>query len=186
MRLRPPRRGKAIRFLEITMKLSILHLATVVFLCSPGLHAQTEIPQGVVSTGRITNVSNQAGVIALRVDQTGAQLVFEGMNNVPIYFADGRAASFADLEVDRHATIYYGSQGGRWVVAKVMLGAPPTPVAPAPAATHSEERALKSPAANDGDITTQPGTKARIDNDITTKPGSKDPLEHDITRKPAR
>jgi hypothetical protein len=43
---------------------------------------------------------------------------------------------------------------------------------------------LRSRAANDGDITTQPGSRALIDNDITTQPGSKAAIDNDITTQP--
>jgi hypothetical protein len=49
--------------------------------------------------------------------------------------------------------------------------------------TAAERSALNSRAANDGDITTNPGVKARIDRDITTQPGRKDPFDRDITKR---
>jgi hypothetical protein len=150
------------------------------------LFAQSEIPQGLVSTGRVVAVSPQAGDVALRVDQTGATLVFQGLGATPLFFNSGQRASFADVQVDRHVTVYYSSVAGRWVVGKVLLADPPALAPLPPVLTRTEEKALEGKAANDRDITTQPGSKARIDNDITTKPGSKDPAEHDITRLPAR
>jgi hypothetical protein len=63
---------------------------------------------------------------------------------------------------------------------------PDTQAAAAPAGselTTAEQKALNSKAANDGDITTKPGVKARIDDDVTTQPGKKDPRDPDITKK---
>ena len=54
---------------------------------------------------------------------------------------------------------------------------------PAGPLTSAETKALSSKAAHDGDITTNPGVKARIDRDITTKPGRKDPFDRDITKR---
>jgi len=59
----------------------------------------------------------------------------------------------------------------------------PNLVVPATPLTHAEDKALDSKAANDGDITTNPGVKARIDRDITTQPGRKDPTDPDITKQ---
>lgn len=66
---------------------------------------------------------------------------------------------------------------------------------PAPAATTAggvvpnalpagERKALTGGAVRDGDITTQPGSKATIDRDITTQPGAKAAIDRDITTQP--
>lgn len=149
---------------------------------APGQTTQTE---SLISTGRVLDVG-EGGSMIMRVDQSGVPLLFHRLDQTPIFFADGRRATFADIKLQQHATVYYQLAGKRWVVGKTVIANPLPSVQPAPALTAAELKALDSPAANDGDITTQPGAKARIDNDITTKPGSKDPAEHDITRKPAR
>jgi hypothetical protein len=77
---------------------------------------------------------------------------------------------------------YYPAYNRYWYPPWIVIPDPNLFV-PATPLTQGETRALNSKAAHDGDITTNPGVKARIDRDITTQPGKKDPSDRDITKK---
>jgi hypothetical protein len=173
------------------MKTTIAYSLLAGIFAASLLAQQTEVPQSLISTGSVVSVSNQDGSLTLRVEQSGKPLLFSNMDKAPVFYADGRRATFAEIRLGEHATVYYAQAQRGWVVGKVVISNPSPPVpavgqATPSALTRAEQKALQSKAANDGDITTKPGVKARIDNDITTKPGEKDPAERDITRKPAR
>jgi len=163
------------------MKLRLLApLLALGFTCLGCPDAKAQEP---VSTGIIQGTVPKAGTLTLRSDQTTRPITFYGMDRANIFTADGKAATMADLQPGLQVTIQYAVQGDRWYISKVVLpeqrntlpaGAP---VNVSPAAT--------SPAARDGDITTQPGSAAAIDGDITTQPGSNAARDGDITTQPA-
>lgn len=147
---------------------------------------ETKIISGPATTGAVVAFNQKDGTIAVRSNETGKRIIFYGMDKAQIETSDGKRSSLADVRADMPITIYYTPQGDRWFVGRVIVPAAVVAPAPVPAAavlTPSEVKALNSKAANDGDITTNPGVKARIDNDITTKPGTKDPADPDITKK---
>jgi hypothetical protein len=138
---------------------------------------------GPVSTGSVVSTSPRDGLMVIQSAQTGGPITFYGMDKARVETKTGRVATFADIRPALPVTVHYTPVDGRWYVGKVIIPEPQTEPAAATTLTTGEQKALKSKAANDGDITTKPGVKARIDNDITTKPGTKDPLDPDITKK---
>jgi len=153
------------------------------------LSLSTLVAQDVVSAGQITTFSKDTGTLTLvPEDRAVTPLVFLNMDRAPIMFSTGAVGTVNDLQPGRGATIHYRPAGQQLIVSKIVLSAPtpvPVPVVPAVELPKVEQRALQGKAANDGDITTQPGVKARIDRDITTQPGKKDAIDRDITKKPA-
>jgi hypothetical protein len=119
------------------------YIAVVAAICTPAWAQQKEISEGLVSTGRVLEISKDTGDVTLR-SQQAANLVFRGLRAAPVYFSTGRRASFADIEPGQPATIYYAAAGGRWVIAKVVIPDPQrtqrssqaaTPIQPVPSHT---------------------------------------------------
>jgi hypothetical protein len=111
-------------------------LAVVAVSCTPVWAQQKEISEGLVSTGRVLEVSKETGDVTLRSQRT-TRLVFRGLKSRPVYFATGRRATFGDIEPGQPATIYYAAAGGRWIISKIVIPDPeqsprssqaPTPV----------------------------------------------------------
>ena len=139
--------------------------------------------QEPVSTGIVQGLVPKAGTLTLRSDQTSRPITFYGMDRANIYAADGRPAVVADLQPGMQVTVQYAVRGNRWYISKVLLSEQrPAPIASAPV---NAEPALRSRAATDRDITTQPGSRAAIDYDITTQPGNNAAYDNDITTQPA-
>lgn len=154
--------------------------------------SSTLLADDVVVAGRIAGFAKETGTLTLLPENRATTpMTFVNMDRAVVLLPTGERGSPADLQPGRGATIHHVVSGNRLIVSKVVLSAPPiavvpvVPVLPGAGLTAAEKRALETPAANDGDRTTNPGVKARIDNDITTKPGKKDALERDITKKPA-
>ena len=158
---------------------SLLFLAAVSLLASP-LHAQ-----GPVTTGTVVSVAKEGGTIIVNSTQTGKPITLYGLEKASVMNSTGTALTIADVKPGALVSVHYQPRGDRWFVSRIVV--PETPAATVPAATPtlttSEAAALRSKAANDGDITTEPGTKARIDGDRTTQPGKKDPADPDITKR---
>ena len=116
--------------------------------------------------------------------QTGKPITFYGLEKSAVMNRTGTALTLADVKAGALISVHYQPRGDRWFVSRIVVPEPP-PVVPsaAPSLTVSEAAAVRSKAANDGDITTKPGTKARIDADRTTQPGKKDPADPDITKR---
>lgn len=101
---------------------------------------------------------------------------------VNIFASIGLILSGSAARAQSASESYYPSYHYRYpsvivVIPDANLYVPGVPL------TSAETRALNSKAANDGDITTNPGVKARIDRDITTQPGRKDWFDRDITKR---
>jgi hypothetical protein len=163
--------------------------ATLVILASPYVFAQEvvgseRIVAGPVSTGSVVSIDRPGGLMVILSTETRGPITFFGMDKARIETRTGRVATFADLQPKMPVTVYYTPVEGRWYVARVLIPEPQAvPAAAGSELTSGEQKALRSKAANDGDITTEPGVKARIDDDITTQPGKKDPRDPDITKK---
>ena len=128
-----------------------------------------DITSGPISAGKVVGVSVQDGIIVMKSGGTGNNISFSGMDRVPIRTASGRAVALSAVDPGMSITVHYVNKRGHWYVANAIIpDAAPTP-ATLPV-TRGERRALSSKAANDNDITTQPGVKARLDRDITTQP----------------
>jgi len=140
---------------------------------------------GPISTGSVVALAPDKHTMTIRSTQTSEPIMFYGMDHANVVTGSGRQATVANIQVGSPVTVFYATRDNRWVVSKVVI---PEPVlvqpAPLPALTGSEVKALRSPAANDNDRTTQPNNKARIDNDITTQPGKNSLAEPDITKRP--
>ena len=132
--------------------------------------------QEPVSTGTIQGFVPRAGTLTLRSDQTSRPITFYGVDRANIFTEDGQPAVIGDLQTGMKATVQYAVRGKRWYISKIILPGQRAVADQGQAAATGAplylDPALRTPAAMDDDITTQPGSKARIDNDITTRPGS--------------
>jgi hypothetical protein len=161
------------------LTLSFLLIAQLL-LVTPRLMAQ-----GPVTTGTVVSVTKEAGTIIVNSTQTGKPITMYGLEKAAVMNPTGTALTLADVKPGALVSVHYQPRGDRWFVSRIVVPekAPAVPNA-TPSLTVPEVAAAKSKAANDGDITTQPGTKARIDGDRTTQPGKKDPADPDITKRP--
>ena len=147
---------------------------------------ETKVVSGPVSTGKVIALDKTAGTMQVRSEQTAQPITFYGLQVAKVETSTGRAVPFAEVAMETPVTVHYSVRDGRWFVAKVVIpetNPVTTPEVVTLPLTGAEIKALNSKAAQDGDITTKPGVKARIDGDITTKPGKKDPADPDITKK---
>lgn len=104
------------------MKTNIIRrLALVALVWTPAGAQQKEISQGIVSTGRVLELSKEKGDLTLRSSHAARNLVFRGMQSTPVYDSTGRRATFADIEPGQPATIYYTPSRGGWLVAKIVI-----------------------------------------------------------------
>jgi hypothetical protein len=164
--------------MKLSKCFSIYAAAAALLVSAPLTQAQEP-----VSTGVIQGLAPKAGTLTLRSDQTTRPVTFYGMDKANIFTADGKVAKIADLQPGMKATVQYAVRENRWYVSKVILAEQRnTIVTGAPV---NGDPAARSKAANDGDITTQPGSKAAIDNDITTQPANRAATDGDITTQPA-
>lgn len=144
--------------------------------------------QAPSTTGTVTAFSRETGQLTVLPGSSNRPVHFRDMKRARYVYGSGRRASFDHLEQGQVITVEYIRRGDRWYVGHVMLPNPDQrayPAMPPGGFVSSERRAATGRAANDRDITTQPGTKARIDRDITTQPGTTDPRTNtDITKRP--
>jgi hypothetical protein len=166
-----------------TMKTSIIASLSAAALWLTGAPETTA--QEPVSTGIVQGVAPKTGTLTIRSTQTARPITFYGMEKANIFSVDGSPALITDLEPGMPVTVQYAVRGDRWFISKVILSSNTqttlTPVVPN--ATVASP-ALRSPAARDGDITTQPGSKAAVDFDITTQPTGRAAVDGDITTRP--
>lgn len=113
----------SIEVLDDAMKTSMILYLAVVFV-TPVWAQQKEIPQGIVSTGRVVTVSKESGSLTLRSQQVAKDIIFRGLQTVPVYFSTGRRGSFADIEPDQPATLYHSPSGRHWVISKIIIPDP--------------------------------------------------------------
>jgi hypothetical protein len=157
--------------------------ATAVGFMTRSTQAQTTVVVGEpIVRGRVVLANPQTRVMTVSVASPRAPVKFYRWERARIIRTGGRPATFAELRPGTEVVVHYAPYEGRWYPQSILLP-DPNLVVPPTYLSPGESKALYSPAANDGDITTNPGVKARIDTDITTKPGQKDPLEHDITKR---
>jgi len=164
------------------MKTHLLLAAAAVSL----LAALPVAAQSPVSTGTVASVAKEGGTMILNSTQTGKPITFYGLDKSKIMNSTGAALTLADVKPGMLVSVHYQPQGDRWMVGRIVVPADATrPTVPAstPVLTAGESAALKTKAANDGDITTNPSNKARIDGDRTTQPSRKDPADPDITKR---
>ncbi len=153
------------------------------FVLIDGLFAQTTVVVNEpVARGKVVLASPQSKVLTVLVEPGGTPVDFYGLEHAQIQLPRGQLGTVADLRPGTTVAVYYTSFEGylfpqRILIPDANLTVPVSPL------TSAESRALDSKAANDGDITTNPGVKARIDKDRTTQPGKKDPADPDITKQ---
>lgn len=134
-----------------------------------------------VFVGKVLMVNPQSRVMTVVAEPGSNSKDFHGLERARIEMTGGQA-TMAELRPGTTVSIYYTSLKGRWYPQRILISDANLAV-PASPLTSAEQRALDGKAANDGDITTNPGVKARIDKDITTQPGKKDAADPDITKK---
>lgn len=164
------------------MKTSLTYLLLTIVL-TVGVAAQTTVVVNKsVARGTVVALNPQGKVMTVRIEPGSTSVDFYGLDRARIEKPGGRLGTLAELRLGSTVAVYYASHEGRWYPQRILipdanLAVPISPLTPA------EQKALDSRAANDGDITTNPGVKARIDKDITTQPGRKEPADPDITKK---
>ncbi len=139
----------------------------------------------VVNTGVITAIDREAGGITIHSAETQSPIRFLGLDRATIQFANGTPASFSDVAMSQMITVQYDLEKDIPIVHKVLLPNP-EPAGNTNRVTGSAAAPLRTQAAQDGDITTQPGRAARIDGDITTQPGQAAAIDGDPTTQPGR
>lgn len=161
---------------------ALLSLALIVGAALP---ARAQAPS---TTGTITAFSRETGELTVLPGGGNRPVYFREMKRARYYYGSGRRTTFDYLQEGQVITVEYTRRGDRWYVGRVVLPNPNDrayPAMPPSGLVSAERRAATGRAANDGDITTQPGTKARLDRDITTQPGRTDPRTNtDITKRP--
>lgn len=176
------------------MKTSILSLSLAAALAlglSTGA-ARAELDQ--ISTGKVIGVSEDRSMLTIMSAQTKKPIVYYGLTEAQITAADGKSVGLDGVNVGANVSVHYLVKDKRLHVSRIVLptenataATTTVPLTPAPGTAvlpNAERRALKGTAIRDGDITTNPGSKAMIDNDITTQPGSNAATDGDITTEP--
>lgn len=156
---------------------------TVPDLAAQEVLGSEKVIAGPISTGSVVALDGKKSLMIIQSAETQGPITFYGMDKARVETSTGRLATFAELRPQMPVTVYYTPVEGRWFVGRVLIPETQAVITPGTSLTTAEQKALASKAANDGDITTKPGVKARIDGDITTKPGTKDPRDPDITKK---
>src|SRR5688500_379565 len=154
------------------------HLRSALFfLAAISLLAGPLRAQGPVTTGTVVSVAKEGGTMIVNSTQTGKPITLYGLQKASVMNPTGTALTSPDVNPGALVSVHYQPRGTRGFVSRIVV--PETPPATVPAATPTlttaEAAAVRSKAANDGDITTEPGTKARLDGDRTPQPGKKDP-----------
>lgn len=140
----------------------------------------------VVTTGIVTAVESNTGLVTVRSDQTRRPMYFREMNRAKIMRSSGTPARLDDVWPGMRVTISYAQRAGRWYVGHLAIPDLPRPAAAPDVSwnlTPGERNAIYSKAANDNDITTRPGSRAFTDGDITIRPSRRTVFENDITRR---
>ena len=107
-------------------------------------------------------------------------MTLTGLHQARIRAVDGRVVGLSNLRPGMHVSVAYLAQGQQWVVSRVLIPSEAQPEV-VPIITDRRYRSLF-----DGDITTNPGSKAGVDGDITTKPDGVANRDGDITTKADR
>ena len=154
----------------------------------------TLLAQGPLNTGIIQTLSKEQGTLTLRTEQSaGGPITYYGMGKAEVLTVGGKLGTIADLSVGQRVTVFYGKQGDKWVVSRVLVAEPGTATGPAtgtaasgtsvPSATAPAVAPETGNAAADGDRTTRPGQGAS--GDRTTRPPNSAATDGDRTTVPA-
>jgi hypothetical protein len=104
-------------------------------------------------------------------------MTLTGLHQARIRAVDGRVVGLGGLRPGMKVSVAYLRQGQQWVVSRVLVASEAQPDV-LPVITDRRYQSLF-----DGDITTNPGSKAAVDGDITTKPPRSANRDGDITTK---
>ena len=158
----------------------------------------TLMAQGPMHSGIIQSLSKEQGTLTLRTEKSGGgPITYYGMGKAEVLTVGGKPGTIADLAVGQRVSVFYGKQGEKWMVSRVLIAEPGTATAPAAAgaATSTTSGTAVVPgtttpvipqtgdAATDGDRTTRPGQGAS--GDRTTRPPNSAATDGDRTTVPA-
>lgn len=135
--------------------------------------------QDLIFSGAVVGVSPQAGTMILS-NGPDAKMTLTGLHQARIRAVDGRVVALGGLRPGMKVSVAYLPQGQQWVVSRVLVASDAQPDV-LPVITDRRYQSLF-----DGDITTNPGSKAAVDRDITTKPAGNANRDGDITTKADR
>ena len=131
----------------------------------------------------------------------GGPITYHGMGKAEVLTVGGKTATLADLAVGQRVSVFYGKQGEKWMVSRVLIAEPGTAIAPAATGVTSGTTGATTSgtaivpgtttpvipqtgdAATDGDRTTRPGQGAS--GDRTTRPPNSAATDGDRTTVPA-
>lgn len=156
-----------------TRYLSLL-VSALTLWCFNSLQAQD-----LVFSGAVVGVSADSGTLILS-NGPNTKMTLTGLHQARIRAVDGRAVGLQHLRPGMRVSVAYLQQGQQWVVSRVLIPAEAQPDV-LPIITDRRYRSLF-----DGDVTTNPGSKAGVDGDITTKPDGVANRDGDRTTKADR
>ena len=151
-----------------------LLIAVALLVCDAGAKAQD-----LVFSGRVVGISPNAGTMVLS-DEANVKVTLSGLQVAQIRAVDGRVVAWGNLRPGVNVSVAYMRHGRQWVLPRILI---PNEAQPEFVPVISDKRYLSL---FDGDITTNPGSKAGVDNDITTKPDGIANRDRDITTKSDR
>ena len=136
--------------------------------------------QDLIFTGTVAGVSADSGTMIL---SKGPQMkiTLSGLQQARVRAVDGRLVGLSNVRPGMKVSVAYLPVGQQWVVSRILV----------PAVAQPEDACRSLPTARywslfDGDVTTNPGSKAAVDGDITTKPAGNANRDGDITTKADR
>ncbi len=156
---------------RVIMKRFVCSLLAFCFVLASSI---SSLAQDLVFSGTVVGVSPESGTMIL-ANGPDARLTFSGLQQARIRRVDGTVVSLAGLKPGMHVSVAYAGQGKQWILSKVLIPSEAEPES-APIITDRRYRTLF-----DGDITTNPGSKAAVDGDITTKAPNTANTDGDIT-----
>ena len=135
--------------------------------------------QEVIVSGTVVGVAPDTGTMILST-APNATVTLTGLHQARIRAADRRAVALNSIRPGMRVSVGYLPHGQRWVLSRVLIPSIAEP-AVVPLLTDRRYDSLF-----DGDITTNPGSKAAVDGDITTKPDGVANRDGDRTTKADR
>ena len=132
--------------------------------------------QDLTFSGTVVGVSADSGTLIL-ANRRRAKMTLTGLHQARIRAVDGRLVTLSGLRPGMRVSVAYLPQGQQWVVSRILVPAVAEPEV-WPVITDRRYQSLF-----DGDVTTNPGSKAAVDGDITTKPARSANRDGDITTK---
>ncbi|MEA3208759.1 MAG: hypothetical protein QOE70_1816 [Chthoniobacter sp.] len=155
-------------------RFALFVLVLALYCCSVPAPAQE-----LVFSGTVVGMSADTGTLILS-NGPNVKVTLAGLHQARIRAVDGRVVALGRLRPGMRVSVAYLPQGRGWVVSRVLVASEAHPEL-VPLITDRRYRTLF-----DGDITTNPGSKAAVDGDITTKPARSANRDGDITTKADR